>query len=149
VICPGTGTWGPIPRSFPAMCIATQDANPPQCPGSFTGLAPGSSCTIPSYPRGQARCVYPEGICACAPCLAGDGGSGTLYACKAWGPPPSGCALPRPSIGSLCTVEGQSCAYATMCGVLQDDQPDIKCVNGIWTNEPIPQPPCPLPSCSQ
>jgi hypothetical protein len=123
--------------------VGTPAQNPAACPASFTALAPGSTC--PSSIA--SRCVYDEGICACVGCVA-DGGGGPLWGCTKWSSAPAGCPSPRPLLGTPCRVEGKECDYATVCTAVSLAQPDMKCANGTWTDVPVPQPPCAVPSCS-
>ena len=138
--CDATGTWSATGGD--AGCVATPAEDPAACPASFGALAPGSAC-----PAGlTTHCLYAEGPCGCGSCIA-DGGGGSLWACRTWSTAPTGCAFPRPRLGTACTTEGKECDYATVCTPVSEEQPDMKCEGGIWVPVPVPQPPCSVPRC--
>lgn len=142
----GASTWTGFPPS--ADCVGTQAENAVACPASFSALASGSTC--PLAPPGGGTCVYADGLCGCAPCAKADGGGAdNLWSCKTWPAPPAPCPSPRPRAGSACTMEGESCSYGAVCTSVSFDQPDLKCVSGLWHDEPVAQPPCVFPSCGQ
>jgi hypothetical protein len=139
----GAGMWTSDPPS--PDCVGTQGDNAPSCPASFAALASGAAC-----PQSSGDCVYAEGLCACEPCRSPDaGGSTNLWTCRTWPEPPPPCPSPRARAGSACSVEGQDCSYAAPCSPVNIDQPDLKCVNGLWEDQPIAQPPCAFATCGQ
>ncbi len=142
----GANTWTGNPPG--PDCVGTQGQNAGACPASFSALASASACPLPS--PGGGTCVYPEGLCECAPCAKADGGGAdNLWSCKAWPVAPPPCPTPRPRAGSACTMEGELCSYGAVCTAVGFDQPDLKCVMGLWTDEPVAQPPCAFPQCGQ
>jgi hypothetical protein len=100
--------------------------NGPDCPASYTALAGGLSCPLSTSPN----CTYPEGVCACTPCVT-DGGASTEWTCRAFPPSADECPWPRPVLGSACTNEGALCWYA--CCEAVPLGPDMVCRNGAWT----------------
>jgi hypothetical protein len=127
--CNTNGKWSVIVPG--KECIPSQAQNPSDCPSSFTGLPTGSACPNDNF---ATRCVYPEGMCGCLPCM-GDGAMAKEWACQTY-PTPDGCPEPRPRVGTPCTQEGKSCSYGGICDVT-GSIPILQCQNGAWHIEPI------------
>lgn len=138
VNCGQDHTW--YSSASGAPCVGSQAENPSACPSSFTALGRGAACPTDL----DARCVYPEGTCACQTCSGGDGGLTRAWACETW-PDPAGCPEPRPRIGSPCTNEGQECSYGSICGVVSG-VPLLDCRDGVWKRAAIAAD-CALPKC--
>lgn len=129
-----------------ATCSGSTSKNEAACPSSYAALAAGAAC--PATLKGS--CVYPEGVCECAHCMAPDsGGTGSAWSCAAWPTTAPGCPSPRPRAGTVCTTNGQECNYERLCGAVSLGLPDLKCVSGFWEEQDTPPPPCPFPQCSK
>jgi hypothetical protein len=104
--------------------------NQAACPGTY-GIGEGAAC-----PAMNLSCDYDEGRCACLAC-AGDGGvqsgyTGGYWHCRAWKDVAPGCPVPRPLLGSACTVqEGTLCDY-DMCCSGPSLGPSALCAGGVW-----------------
>jgi len=121
---------GPLPTSKPnpADCAATRGGVPvgTACSSMSTCAYDGSTCFCgafcPSYPVGMPMCNADAGV--------------TMNCCDkskiTWHcfDGPNYCAMPRPRIGSPCTMQGQECAAGppVECG-----QTVIECDKGVWT----------------
>jgi hypothetical protein len=99
------GTWGSIVVSG-ASPFCQDGGNSPGCPPAISSVdVDGGGCTDPS----GGACVYSTGICEC---FGPYGGTPYDAGSSWWCGPGPGCPMPRPRIGSPCSSEGQSCAYA-------------------------------------
>jgi hypothetical protein len=101
------------------------EQQPAACPASLSGVAQGTLCSL-----GKDVCVYPEGLCGCAPCRE-DGGVGAIWECGTWTSAGDACPSPRPLFGAACAIEGAECDYGQCCGLLALG-PSMKCVGGTW-----------------
>jgi hypothetical protein len=118
--------------------VPTPGPNPSDCPADRAAVPDGQACT------GSSTCTYGGSTCRCGvfcpsfpiempPCDA-DAGV-TTNCCDhskiAWHcfDGPAWCERPRPSLGTACTMEGQTCAVspAAECG-----QSDLRCTMGTW-----------------
>jgi hypothetical protein len=131
---------GPIPDAGVDAHVE-HAANPPQCPASFTALAPGSACPLPN-----AACDYDEGRCRCEPC-SNDGGFSSGWGCRKWDSGGAGCPPMSPPIGSACSTPQQFCTYGGICAIPVGD--NLECLNGHWQPFQSPVGSCALPRCSQ
>jgi hypothetical protein len=122
--------------------------NPTCCPSTFEAYAGHSDG--PSTCPFQGSCTYPEGRCACVPCVVGGGGgcglqdfcggdggeassAGSTWLCEPW-PEPPGCPWPRPLLGTACSVpETVYCGYGPLCcGYVGIGDPSMACIGGYW-----------------
>jgi len=111
----------------PAPVDPCPTANSAACPAAYPDVTQGVSCST------QVDCYYPEARCSCdVQCFdlcpePVDGGPNL----KKWGcdvpPAPTTCPIPRPRIGSPCTVPSESCDYGACRGNVA-----IQCTDGIW-----------------
>jgi hypothetical protein len=126
--CPrdgGVGLWEVTPP--PAGC----GSKPPSCPATWGGGA----CSVP----GQ-RCDYPEGPCACIPCLLWSvGRAWPGLVCDVWPEmSESGCPANRPLLGTPCTTPDIFyCDYAPDYCV-SGFGPAERCIGGFWMAVPRP-----------
>jgi hypothetical protein len=93
--------------------------NDPRCPPSY-GAASGQQC-----PSTSLTCVYAEGACGC---IIGCGAlpppdAGSRWYCAMRG---AGCPMQKPTVGSPCSMDAQSCNYGTCCA----DR--MVCENSAW-----------------
>ena len=118
----------PPPDSTATDAPAADGGNDPRCPPSY-GAASGQACT-----PGSPTCVYAEGTCGC---LMGCGAlpppdAGNRWFCGMRG---AGCPIQKPTAGSPCTMDAQSCNYGTCCTDL------MVCENDAWKSGGILCPP--------
>ena len=122
------GKWNipfPPPGPPPPQC---SNVNSPKCPPSYASVPVGQSCSA-EYPL---FCNYPETACACTVAQGGpfpaDAAAVAKWYCGGKPSDPS-CPLPRPKLGTACSVPDAMCDYG-MCqfvgGVL------IQCSGGVW-----------------
>lgn len=116
------GRWAGYQATF-EPCTPEPGPNSSACPADFAAVQQGSACTDTSL-----SCQYSQGTCACQVPLGGpillDGGGGS------WGcTPEPGCPVPRPRLGSACSLEGTTCTYEE-CAYGQT------CINGTWQSQP-------------
>jgi hypothetical protein len=115
--------WTTIQPSY-VPCTPKPGPNPAACPPSFASVPQGAAC------GGSLTCSYPQGVCTCQSPLGGppppsfDGGPSGYWACV----PEPGCPMPRPRLGSACSLEGTFCTYET-CAYGQT------CINGTWQSQ--------------
>jgi hypothetical protein len=73
-------------------------------------------------------CDYPQGRCSCNSNLPS---INVVWNCQS---PQQRCPLPRPRLGSFCTVDGMQCDYGT-CAVPGGTMET--CSGGVWTQAMI------------
>jgi hypothetical protein len=117
--------WTEITPSYES-CTPQPGPNPTACPSGYAAVPQGAACA------GSMPCSYPEAVCSCQYPLGGppppspDGGVSGYWGCA----PEPGCPMPRPRLGSACSIEGTSCTYEA-CAYGQT------CVNGTWQSQPL------------
>ena len=116
--------WTTIKPSYEA-CTPEPGPNPAACPASYSAVPTGTAC------HNNITCTYPEAVCACDYGFGGpppdfDGGIAGSWGCV----PEPGCPMPRPRLGSACSIEGTFCTYET-CTYGQT------CINGMWQSQPM------------
>lgn len=124
------GKWNiALTGSDPQQCSGK---NPPACAPTFASVPVGKSCSA-DYPT---SCEYPEGVCACTVNLGGpypaDAAAVAKWFCGV--PQQKGCPVPRPKIGSDCSVPADlSCDYGAC--VLPGGTV-LQCQSGSWQEAP-------------
>jgi hypothetical protein len=91
--------------------------NAGSCPSDYSSAVGGEGCKVPNV-----WCEYDAAVCVCMPPsgpTTADGGY--VWSCN----PGGGCPMPRPRLGSTCTIDGQNCTYLT-CAYGQ------QCQDGSW-----------------
>ena len=106
--------WVETVTPDPSSC-STVNGN--ACPATLAQVPVGSSCTS------SVSCYYPDARCECASHLPE---INLVWSCDI----PSGttsCPIPRPRLGSVCTMPNEECDYGACQGGF-----NMTCTGGIW-----------------